>query len=107
MRRLLGLLRSGEQGPELGPQPGLAALDALIERARGAGLPVRLRVEGGRRQLPQGVDLAAYRVIQEALTNALRHAGAAATEVLVRYGEDEVELEIADRGPGPSAVSRR
>jgi signal transduction histidine kinase len=106
MRRLLGMLRSGESGPQLGPQPGLAELAALVERARGAGLPVSLAIQGDRRDIPQGVDLAAYRVVQEALTNCLRHAGAAATEVLVRYADRELELEIADRGPGP-AVTRR
>jgi signal transduction histidine kinase len=107
MRRLLGMLRSGDSGPELGPQPGLAALAALVDRARGAGLPVSLTIEGDRGDIPQGVDLAAYRVVQEALTNCLRHAGAAATEVLVRYADHELELEIADRGPGPAVARRR
>jgi signal transduction histidine kinase len=101
MRRLLGVLRPEERRSEREPQPGMAGVGALVERARGAGLPVALRVEGERPELPQGLDLAAYRIVQEALTNALRHAGGAPAEVLVRYGPDAIELEVADRGPGP------
>jgi signal transduction histidine kinase len=100
MRRLLGILSAGEVDAQHAPQPTLEALDALIDGARTAGLPVAVRIEGERRPLPPGVDLAAYRVIQEAITNALKHAGAAPTDVCVRYGEDEVELEVIDRGPG-------
>jgi signal transduction histidine kinase len=77
MRRLLGILRSEEGMPSLAPQPGLARLDALLAQARMAGLPVELTVEGERRALPPGVDLAAYRIVQEALTNARKHAGPA------------------------------
>lgn len=98
MRLLLGVLRPGEQRPGREPQPGMAGLEQLVERARAAGLPVALRVEGTRPELPQGLDLAAYRIVQEALTNALRHAGAAPTEVVVRYGPAALELEVADRG---------
>jgi signal transduction histidine kinase len=97
MRRLLGLLHAGEAGA-LAPQPSLAELDALVERSRAAGLPVEVRVLGERRPLPAGIDLAAYRIVQEALTNTLKHAGAAPTEVHLRWGEDELELEILDRG---------
>ena len=100
MRRLLGILSAGEVEAHHAPQPTLEALDALIDGARTAGLPVALRIEGERRPLPPGVDLAAYRVVQEAITNALKHAGAAPTDVCVRYREDDVELEVIDRGPG-------
>jgi signal transduction histidine kinase len=98
MRRLLGILSAGEDEAHHAPQPTLEALDALVEGARTAGLPVALRVEGERRPLPPGVDLAAYRVVQEAITNALKHAGAAPTDVRVRYGDADVELEVVDRG---------
>jgi len=97
MRRLLGLLHIGE-GAELAPQPSLSELDALVARSRAAGLAVTLRVAGERRALPAGIDLAAYRIVQEALTNTLKHAGATATEVRVSWGEDELDLEILDRG---------
>jgi signal transduction histidine kinase len=99
MRRLLGLLHGGEgEAGALAPQPSLAELDALVERSRAAGLPVEVRVLGERRPVPAGIDLAAYRIVQEALTNTLKHAGAAPTEVHLRWGEDELELEILDRG---------
>ena len=104
MRRLLGVLRPADQRAERAPQPGLGGLDALVERARDAGLAVEVRVEGERRELPGGIDLAAYRVVQEALTNCLRHAGGAGAEVHVRYGPDELEIEVADRGPGPAGA---
>jgi signal transduction histidine kinase len=107
MRLLLGVLRPGEQRPGREPQPGMAGLEQLVGRARAAGLPVELRVDGSRPELPQGLDLAAYRIVQEALTNALRHAGAAPTEVVVRYGPAALELVVADRGPagGPPPVA--
>jgi signal transduction histidine kinase len=101
MRRLLGVLQPEERPATREPQPGLAGLEALVERSRAAGLDVDLRVEGERPELPGGLDLAAYRVVQEALTNCLRHAGGARAEVTVRYGDDALELEIADRGAGP------
>jgi signal transduction histidine kinase len=95
MRRLLGLLHHGD---ERAPQPTLRELGSLVERTRAAGLPVSLTVEGEPRSLPAGVDLAAYRVVQEALTNAIRHAGAAPTEVTVRWEPSHLELEIVDNG---------
>jgi signal transduction histidine kinase len=101
LRRLLGILRDEGQELSLAPQPGLAGLDLLVEEIRQAGLPVQLRVEGQPERLPPGVDLAAYRIVQEALTNTLRHAGPAHAEVLVRYQEHAVELEILDDGGGP------
>jgi signal transduction histidine kinase len=101
LRRLLGILRDEGQELSLAPQPGLAGLELLVEEIRQAGLPVQLRVEGQPEQLPPGVDLAAYRIVQEALTNTLRHAGPAHAEVLVRYQEHAVELEVLDDGGGP------
>ncbi len=95
MRRLLGVMHHGE---ERAPQPSMRQLDALVERTRAAGLPVSLTVEGEPRSLPAGMDLAAYRVVQEALTNAIKHAGAAPTEVTVRWEPSHLELEIVDTG---------
>ena len=87
MRRLLGSLREDEATADLAPQPSLGELDALLADLRSAGLPVELRVEGASREVPVGTSLCAFRVIQEALTNTLKHAGPASAEVLVRYGE--------------------
>ena len=103
MRRLLGLLRREDDELALAPQPSLRYLDHLAATVREAGLPVDLRVEGAVTPLPPGVDVSAYRIVQEALTNALKHAGPASARVLVRYGAGEVELEISDDGPGPGA----
>ena len=101
LRRLLGLLTAGEQEAELTPQPGLEQLDGLVERVRAAGLPVELHVNGRRRPLPAGLDLTAYRVLQEALTNALKHSARSATTVYVDFGEAELGLEVVDAGlPG-------
>jgi signal transduction histidine kinase len=100
MRRLLGILGSDEEA-SLAPQPGLERLDDLLETARETGLPVEAMVEGNPRELPPGVDLTAYRVVQEALTNALKHAGQAHARVVLRYDEEALELEIADDGRGP------
>ena len=77
MRRLLGLLRDDERGRALAPQPSLRRLDELVSGLRAAGLPVEVRVEGEPLELPPGVDVSAYRIVQEALTNALKHAGPA------------------------------
>jgi signal transduction histidine kinase len=100
MRRLLGMLRKDDEELALAPLPSLDHLDSLVAHVREAGLPVELHVEGSRRTLPAGVDISAYRIVQEALTNALRHAGPARARVVVRYGEGEVELEVADDGRG-------
>jgi signal transduction histidine kinase len=99
MRRLVGMLRS-EAGDSLAPQPGLDDLPALIAQVRESGLLVELQVEGDRRELPVGIELSAYRIVQEALTNALKHAGEAQAIVHVRYGRDSLELEIVDDGLG-------
>jgi signal transduction histidine kinase len=100
MRRMVGVLRRPEEAPALAPQPTLEQLERLIENAREAGLPVELRVEGEPVQLSAGVDLTAYRLVQEGLTNALKHARAAKAEVLVRYTDGHVELTVSDDGPG-------
>ncbi len=99
MRRLLGVMHHGD---DRAPQPTMRELGSLIERTRAAGLPVSLTVEGAPRSLPAGMDLAAYRVVQEALTNAIKHAGAAPTDVTVRWEPAHLELEIVDSG-GKSA----
>ncbi|HVM17271.1 MAG TPA: histidine kinase [Gaiellaceae bacterium] len=99
MRRMLGVLRQPtEEPPALAPQPGLANLESLVAQVRDAGLPVELRVTGERPELPPGIELSAYRVVQEALTNALQHAGPARAVVDVRYTGDAIELEIANDG---------
>jgi signal transduction histidine kinase len=100
MRRLLGMLRTDDEEVALAPQPSLAHLDALVKHVRDAGLPVEVRVEGRPRDLAPGIDLSAYRIVQEALTNALKHAGRAQAVVLVRYGDDLLELEVVDTGAG-------
>jgi signal transduction histidine kinase len=100
MRRMVGVLRRPEEAPALAPQPSLEYLDKLIEHARETGLPVELRIEGKPVQLPAGVDLTAYRLVQEGLTNAVKHARAEHAEVLVRYGDGHVELEVTDDGRG-------
>jgi signal transduction histidine kinase len=100
MRRMVGVLRRPEEAPALAPQPSLEQLERLIEQAREAGLPVELRIEGDPKQLPTGVDLTAYRLVQEGLTNALKHAQAQRAEVVVRYSDGHVELTVSDDGPG-------
>jgi len=98
LRRLLGILRRDEREPALRPQPGLADLDELLAQARRGGLPVQLAVEGTPAPLPAGVDLAAYRIVQEALTNTRKHAGPARASVAVRYAPEALELEVTDDG---------
>jgi signal transduction histidine kinase len=100
MRRLVGMLRSGDSAAPLEPQPGLRDLPVLVGQVREAGLPVELTVEGEARELPVGLELSAYRIVQEALTNALKHAGEAQATVRIRYAPDSLELEIADDGGG-------
>ena len=100
MRRLLHMLRAEDEDVALAPQPSLAHLDLLVSQVRDAGLPVELHIEGEQRDLPPGVDVSAYRIVQEALTNVLKHAGPARARVRVRYEPDALELEIADTGVG-------
>jgi signal transduction histidine kinase len=101
-RRLLGLLREDVGGEaDRAPQPGLDRLSDLIDTARDAGTNIRLILQGKVVQLPAGIDLAAYRILQEALTNARRHAPGANVDVEVSYGEDALHLRVRDYGPGP------
>jgi signal transduction histidine kinase len=96
IRRMFGILREDEGEIAFGRQPGMADLDALVEQARQAGLSVELRVEGQPVALPPGVDLAAYRVVQEALTNALKHGGPGGANVTVRFGREALDLAITN-----------
>ncbi|MEN3342005.1 MAG: hypothetical protein V7644_1409 [Actinomycetota bacterium] len=100
MRRMVGVLRHAEDGPALAPQPSLEQIQKLVEHARESGLPVELRIEGEPVQLPTGVDLTAYRLVQEGLTNAVKHARADRAEVTVRYTGGQVELTVSDDGCG-------
>jgi signal transduction histidine kinase len=106
LRRVLGVLRDDAGGDvEHAPQPGLDQLAELLDAARGAGTPVRLVVEGRATTLAAGVDLTAYRIVQEALTNARRHAPGAAVDVELRYGEETLTVSIRDTGPGAAATA--
>jgi signal transduction histidine kinase len=100
MRKMVGVLRRPEEAPALAPQPSLEHLDKLIAHTRERGLPVELRIEGTPTQLPPGVDLTAYRLVQEGLTNAIKHAQADHAEVVVRYANSAVELTVSDDGAG-------
>jgi signal transduction histidine kinase len=100
MRRMVGVLRRPEEGPALAPQPSLEHVGRLVEQAREAGLSVELRVEGDPQPLPAGVDLTAYRLVQEGLTNALKHARAERAQVVVRYGDGDLEVTVSDDGRG-------
>jgi signal transduction histidine kinase len=100
MRRLLGAMRRNGDGLDLAPQPGLDGLDSLVEDVSRAGLPVRLHVDGDPVPLPRAIDLSAYRIVQEGLTNSLKHAQASHADVTVRYRGDELEVEVADNGAG-------
>jgi signal transduction histidine kinase len=102
MRRLLAAMRSAGDEAELLPQPGLDGLDSLVGEIGRAGLPVELHVDGMPFPLPRGVDLSAYRIVQEGLTNALKHAHASDADVTVRYRPDELEIEVRDNGEGSS-----
>jgi signal transduction histidine kinase len=103
MRRLLGAMRREGEEPEMEPQPGLGSLDTLVETVGRAGLPVRLHVDGEPFPLPRALDLSAYRIVQEGLTNALKHAGAGQADVTLRYGPDELQIEVRDDGEGAAA----
>ena len=102
LRRLLGVIRKSDDRPALRPQPTLDHLDELIEQVREAGLAVQLQTQGERVPLPPGVDLSAYRIVQEALTNVLKHAHASRAEVMVCYRTGELDLEVTDDGHGPT-----
>jgi signal transduction histidine kinase len=106
LRRLLDVLHLDGEIDDLDPRPGLASLPVLAERVGSAGMPVTIAVEGCARPLPAGVDLSAYRIVQEALTNARRHAPGAAVDVELRYADDALRLRIRDNGPGQAARYR-
>ena len=108
MRRLLGVLRAQDDAAELSPQPGLGQLSELAEEARATGADVQVCVEGEPVPLPPGVDLAAFRIVQEAMTNVRKHASAANVSVLVRYGDGRLELQVDNDGsetPGRNGSS--
>jgi signal transduction histidine kinase len=106
MRRLLGVLRDGEHASALVPQPGLPELDQLVDQVRAAGLPVTLEVAGDGRTLPPGAQLTVFRLVQESLTNCLKHAGASAVaRVCLRYAADGVDVEVTDTGPSRTRAS--
>jgi signal transduction histidine kinase len=103
MRRLIGVLTAPGTEADLSPQPGLAQFEALLETVRGAGVPVEVVTRGQPRQLPPSADLIAYRVVQEALTNVVRHAGGAHARVLLDWSHDALAIEVADDGRGGAA----
>jgi signal transduction histidine kinase len=108
MRRALGILRDTEPpGAALAPLPGLRQLPALLDQLRAAGLPVELTVEGTPRPLATSIDLTLYRIVQEALTNALKHASAAHAEIVICYGAGEIRVEVTDDGHGASPPAGR
>jgi len=100
MRRLLAAMRPDGDDAEFLPQPGIDGLGSLLEEVGRAGLPVELHVDGEPFPLPRGIDLSAYRIVQEGLTNALKHARASNADVIVRYSSDELQLEVRDDGEG-------
>ena len=101
MERMLGVLRAADEGRlALGPQPGLRQLDGLAAQVSEAGLAVDVIVEGSQLELPASVELSAYRIVQEALTNSLKHARASRAQVAVRYRPDSLEIEVTDNGRG-------
>jgi signal transduction histidine kinase len=99
------LRREDDEPGDLAPTPGLANLDGLVAHAVGTGIPIDVRVEGERRPLSAGLDLAAFRIVQEALTNVTKHAGAARAQVRLVYGQHALTIEITDDGQGGSAES--
>ena len=105
MRLLLGAMRREGDDLELAPQPGLGSLDALLEEVGRAGLRVSLHVDGEPAPLPRAIDLSAYRIVQEGLTNALKHARASRADVTVRYRPDEVQIEVRDDGQGDASAN--
>lgn len=112
LRHVMGLLTMADEsevtgmegpGPVMAPQPGLDQLESLVGRVRDTGIPVELTVTGPPRPLPPGVELAAYRVVQEALTNTVKHATGATAAVTVDYGQDQLRVEVTDTGGHPGA----
>lgn len=103
MRRLLGAMRNDGEDPELAPQPGLDSLRALLADVERAGLRVELHLDGDAAPLPRAIDLSAYRIVQEGLTNALKHARATRADVTLRYASDALEIEVRDDGESGGA----
>jgi signal transduction histidine kinase len=106
MSRLLGILRRDGEELALAPRPGLAHLEALVQTVRDSGVPVELHVEGSRPQLTPSLDVSAYRVLQEALTNVVKHAGPARACAVIRYLGSAIEVEVVDDGRGPNGAGR-
>ena len=109
-RRLLGVLRDPDEEAGLAPQPGIGDLDALAASVRAAGLPVNLVIDGDPAALPAAVDVSVYRIVQEALTNVLKHAGPARADVTIGCAADTVTIEVTDNGIGrarPAGPGRR
>ncbi|MFC3897368.1 sensor histidine kinase [Lentzea rhizosphaerae] len=107
LRHMLGLLAPSADGDDLlSPQPGLSRLSSLVDRMSFAGLPVEVRISGEPRPLPSGVDLAAYRIVQEALTNALKHGDGRKAEVTVRYADHHLRVEVLNTGPSTLSGDR-
>jgi signal transduction histidine kinase len=100
MRHLLDAMREDGERAELGPQPGLDRLGALLQDVGRAGLPARLHVDGDPLDLPRGIDISAYRIVQEGLTNVLKHAHATQAEVALEYAPDQLRIEVSDNGHG-------
>jgi signal transduction histidine kinase len=107
MRRLLAAMRTDGEAAEFTPQPGLDELHSLLDEVGRAGLPVELHVDGDAFPLPRAIDLSAYRIVQEGLTNALKHSRATHADVTVRYGTDDVQLEVRDNGSGTATSDGR
>ena len=102
LRRLVGVLRRDDDEPELAPTPGLDRIGELVDHVRQTGLAVDLQIVGRPRALPPGLDVSAYRIVQEALTNTVKHARASAAGVRINYGERELGIEVTDDGSGPA-----
>lgn len=107
MRRLVGILRDAGVAPDLAPPPTLRELDALVERTRASGLAVDVNVDGDPLDLPASIDLTAYRIVQEGLTNAIRHAHARTAEVRIHYHSGSLDIEVSDDGIGVSGEGHR
>ncbi len=106
MRLLVGVLREGDATGELAPTPGLADLQPLVDEVAAAGVAVDVRIDGPPRPLPAGVDVSAFRIVQEALTNVVRHARPAQARLDLRYRPDEIEIEVSDNGAGRRPTPR-